>query len=210
MLYRNDSVDLMLVVAVWIALAMIAIGLRSEVLMVCCALIFVAPLPVLFVAPRGLDVLYISMTGWAIFLACVIVKLRERLADVIGHRQVVQAAVFVATAVLLCIVHHRDRPDHTFAPEGRVLLIRPFLESLIQFPIRLPPDPHILLLDDPFPPGEWFPQMILQLYYRRPELDVIRLKVPDQRASIDDRVNVVLTWKDARLIPAASYIPRTR
>ena len=209
MLYRNDSVNLTLLVAVWLALAIIAIGLRSKVLMVCCALIFIAPLPALFVAPRGLDVLYLSMTGWAIFLAYLLVKLRERFASSIGHRQVAQAAVFVVTAALLCIAHYRDRPDHTFSPGGRMQLIQPFLVSLIRFPIPLPPDPHILLLDDPFPPAEWFPQMIFQLYYRRPELDVIRLKVPDQRASIDDRVNVVLTWRDSRLIPAEYNIPRS-
>jgi hypothetical protein len=124
MIYSNDPVPF----AVLALVPAITIALRSKVLIVSSALILIGSLPVLFVDQRGLSMLYIPMTGWAIFPAALLAWSRERITSVVGHRAAGQTALFVCAAALLCIAHHRDRPDHTFPRPGRVEFIQPFLD----------------------------------------------------------------------------------
>lgn len=196
-IYTNEPGPLVILALV----PALALALRSKLLIFSSALILIGSLPVMFVDVRGLNMLYIPMTGWAIFVAALLVWFRERITSLVGRHTTVQVALFLSMAALLCLAHHRDRPDHSFPAHAGVQFIRPFLEELQRKHPTLPDDAHVLLLDDPFPPGQWGPAMILQLYYQCPDLDVVSCKLPSQRAGIGDRnFNVVFTWRDGHLI----------
>lgn len=205
MMYQNDPAPLVLLAVP----AAIALALRSKILLVSTALIVICPLPLMIVETRGLIMLYISMTGWAIFFAVLAVWCREKITSIAGHpaaphaghRAVSQTAAFLCMAALVITLHYRDRPDHSFPRPGRVEFIEPFLEELRRVHPVLPTDPHIVLVQDPAPPEDWTPQIILQIFYRRPNLDVASYKISDQQSRIAaDQFNVVLSWRNGHLI----------
>jgi len=178
-----------------------ALAFRSKVWVASAALILIAPLPVLFVFKRGLNMMYIPMTGWAIFGAALIHTIRRKLLSRAHSSMIAPAAVFLCTTLFLCWAHYTDRPDHRFPTVGQVQSIEPFLESLKQLHPALPSNPLIRLLNDPFSPDEWFASMILEIYFERPGLEVRRDKVAWQRAAIGDRkFNVILDWREGHLV----------
>jgi hypothetical protein len=206
MFYRNDPLPWI----GWIFVLGVVIGAaivyRSRVWTMTAALILIAPLPVLFVSERGLNMMYIPMTGWAIFAAASIDGLRRKWwSQVRGHRMA-PAAIFLCTAVLLAWTHHNDRPGHIFSPGGRVESIEPYLESLKQLHPAPPRDLRIRLLNDPFPPDEWYASMILDIYFDRVDIQTLRDKVLRQReaAMAHTRFDVVFDWRNGQLIPVES------
>ncbi len=202
MFYRNDPLP-------WIGLIFLlgvvigaAIAYRSSVWTMTAALILIAPLPVLFVSERGLNMMYIPMTGWAIFAASAIDGLRRKWWGQARGHTVAPAATFLCTTILLAWAHHNDRPGHIFSPGGRVDAIEPYLESLKLLHPVPPRDLQIRLLNDPFPPDEWYASMILDIYFDRVDIQTLRDKVPEQRRAILNRqFDEVFDWRNGQLIP---------
>lgn len=161
----------------------------------CFALVFVliTPLPVVFVAPRGAYVMYIPLFGIALYLAILVIRLRDA---VLGSRM--RLATFAGCAAAL-IAFHSQRP---WRPAVNPL-IRSTVAQLDRVQPRVAGSSKILFLDDPFDKDDpWVLLFLCRLYYGLPELVVDRVKTmpsPPTRAEIDAH-DLIFTFRDARLM----------
>ena len=97
-------------------------------------------------------------------------------------------------------------PVTSFQVGGRIDSIEPYLESLKQLHPGPPRDLRIRLLNDPFPPDEWYASMILDIYFDRVDIQTLRDKVPGQRdAMVNMRFDVIYDWRDRQLIPVEGH-----
>jgi hypothetical protein len=141
----------------------------------------IAPLPILFVPLRGAYVMYIPAFGIALFLAAILVLLRDRLHTRQSWSGTVRAVTFLLCAEVLIRFHglHPLPPP----PAG---LIQPLIVQLAGLRAQVPG--RILFLEDPFGTDEFTPVFVCRLYFHDSNLVADRVKMltglPDQ-ASYD-------------------------
>ena len=170
--------------------AILAICTRDRRLMFALAFVLITPLPVVFVALRAAYVMYIPLFGLALFLAVLIVRIRD---TVLGARM--RFATFAISAAAV-IAFHAARPW----PAQVNPLIRSTVAQLSEIQPRVPAGSSILFLDDPFEKDDpWVLLFLCRLYYGLPELRVDRVKTmaaqPSQAAI--DSYDLVFTYRDS-------------
>ena len=168
----------------------LAAVLRSRVLFFCCLFFLLTPLPIIFIAFRGsLYLLYIPMIGLTLFVATVIVRIRE-LAS--GSPALTFATVFL----VLFWVHDRHRPIGNEVPA-----FRSTLNQLSALHLQPKPGARILMLEDPFDTDEWAPVFIGRILYNDKELVVDRIKMMNQKPTAAEiqAYDYVLAYENGQL-----------
>lgn len=177
---RFNTFNLILLLAAMLALA--ALARRREMLFAWCFL-FIAMLPVAFIAPRGLFAIYMTLPGWYLYASSALTLARDglvrgfpRFAAAFGVRPE-QAALFLLVAALLIPAHLRERPTgKVWVPETHAM-VRNVIQPLTARYPTMPRGASVLFLDDPYPKDEWMLTFIFRLVYRDNQIRVDRVKV---------------------------------
>lgn len=202
MVYSNRLPSRGVVMAIWIALIVGAVLLKSKPLKFCCMLILLGPLPACVIEPRGLSTLYIPFTGWVIYTATLLGYIRQR---VLGWLKLGPVFLFAGVGTALAYAHAHDRPNRFYPGNGKSELVRNFKDDFARLYPTMPADARILLLDDPFESVEWTPISLLQLYYREPELDIQRVK--QQQITPDTKWDHIVTYNNGHVVTARFNLP---
>ncbi|MDP8980113.1 MAG: hypothetical protein M3O35_05930 [Acidobacteriota bacterium] len=170
-------------IALVVLLLAMAVLARERWLLFACFFTLIAPLPILFVPLRGAYVMYIPAFGIALFLAAILILLRDRLHLRKSWSGPVRAVTFLLCAAVLIRFHglHPLPPP----PAG---LIQPLLVQLAGLRARVQVPGRILFLEDPFGTDEWTPVFVCRLYFHDHNLVADRVKmltVPPDQASYD-------------------------
>ena len=192
----------LLVVAFWLALAAIAWRVRRRELWLAWSITITGALPFIFIAPRGFYAMYMTLPGWYLFGAVLLLLLRAkamalvpRMAEWMGVRTE-QLALFAAVLAVAIPLHWHEKPIGSAWVAGAFQQTRPLLEQLGS---RYPAMPHgarVLFLSDPCPPHDYILYFLLALRYRDPGIHVDRAK-DDPSLLLDSaraRYDYVFTW----------------
>lgn len=202
----------LLVVAFWMAFAAIAWRARRRELWLAWWMTITGALPFLFIAPRGFYAMYLTLPGWDLFAATLLLLLRAkaiavfpRLAAWLGVRTE-QLALFAVVLAVAIPLHWHEKPAGSAWVAGAFQQTRPLLEQLAA---RYPAMPHgarILFLSDPCPPHDYILYFLMALRYRDPDLHVDRAK-DDPRLLLDSArapYDYVFAWNQGGLERVAS------
>ena len=174
-------------IILWAILIGVAVLARRRELMFAWCIIFAGTLPFIFIAPRGLFVMYLTLPGWYLYAGTSIVMMRDwllqslpRWSNQFGVRSE-QLLLFVTVAVVLAPLHLREKligsgwPIVAEAHFGGQ--VRPVIEHLSLQHRSLPRGARVLFLSDPYPADEWILTFIFRLYFKDKEIRVDRAKV---------------------------------
>jgi hypothetical protein len=178
----------------WASLFIVAALTRRRALWFCAWWCLLTPLPILFIPYRGFFVMYVPYIGWAIYLAVVLIALRDRLMRLLREGWQAPSGVWEPERIVLfCIVawcvaqggHARDVNLTGHDPD--TLPIQQQKDDFLKLQEPLPRGARTLLLHDRFRSAEsWAPLFVARVVYRDPELWVDRLTMlkrpPDEAA----------------------------
>ena len=189
--YSLHPLPIVIFLALIIAMGIAAWWWDANALKLSWIWIVVTPLPVAFIEHRGLNVWYIPLFGWALYGAALLSRF-ARLRT---------AWAFAGVAALLACAHALDR-QYTFnADSGRSAQIKTFRDQFLALCPYPAANERVLFLDDPFPADEWTPSSFLQLYFRRPGMEIQRSKMPEHKAIIaESKYDWIFDYKDGRLV----------
>lgn len=203
------------VVLLFGAMLAVAIYTRRRDMVFAWVVAFAGALPVIFIPPRGMFVLYLTLPGWCLYAGSGLVLARDsvlrrwpRWAAAFDVRPE-QLALFAAVALLLVPLHRQEKPGGKSWVQPDYDVVRTVIESLDRDgPLRH--GARVLFLSDPFDPGDWILSNIFRLKYRDDTLAVDRVKDHSElasRAPEYDRVYVLdahgLHQVHARPLPLA-------
>ncbi|MDX2151086.1 MAG: hypothetical protein SFV54_10145 [Bryobacteraceae bacterium] len=130
-------------------------------------LFFVAPLPMIFIVPRGLDGMYIPLAGLALMLAAGAATVGQRL-------RLRPVAVFVAVLALVAGVQWGRRVRHEPHRQEGDYLWEVYRQINGNFPV-VGPKTRILWVRDPFPEYGWGSHFLTRLAYGERDIEVVRI-----------------------------------
>ncbi len=185
------------VIMLWAMLIGLAVLARRRELIFAWCVIMLGALPVIFIAPRGFFVMYLTLPGWYLYAGAAFVMIRDWLLQSLPRWakgfevRPEQLVLFVTVAVLLVPLHRRERlvgsgwPIVAEAHFGGQ--VRPVLEQLARQHRSLPRGARVLFLSDPYPVNEWILTFMFRLYYKDKEIRVDRAKVWPELAQAEVR-----------------------
>jgi len=185
--YGTIAFNSLKAVMLWAMLIGLAVIARKRELIFACCVILIGALPFIFIAPRGLFVMYLTLPGWYLYAGAFIVMVRDWLLQSLPRWAAgfevrpEQLLLFVIVAVLLVPLHHREKligngwPIVAEAHVGGQ--VRPVIEHLTLQHRSLPRGARVLFLSDPYPVDEWMLTFMFRLYYKDKEIRVDRAKV---------------------------------
>jgi hypothetical protein len=186
--YLNDlfygAVDFNSFKTIALFLLLLAIALwtkRREMLFGWCMMVAGA-LPVIFINPRGLFVLYLTLPGWYLYTASALVLGRDALLRLLPRWSAAldvrpeQLGLLALLLLFLVPLHRREKPLGNSWVAASHQVVRSVLEPLASKVGPLPPGARILFLDDPFDPGDWILSSMFRLHYRDQNIQVDRVK----------------------------------
>jgi len=214
LLYGYIEVDTSWVPLLFASLLSLALAARSRDLVFSWFMITIGALPVVFIAPRGLFVLYVTLPGWYLYAARCLVMLRDWLFRVLKADRLLkpesgQIALFVGTVALLIPLHLHQREWGRGGLIAAQVAARAVPDQLARTRLTMRRGARVLFLSDPYPVDDWILTFTFRLYYRDKEIEVDRAKVlaarPRAPASCYDHVfkldNWVLTEVSANSVP---------
>lgn len=169
-------------IALWAGLLALALLLRRREMVFAWCLMLGVALPFIFLPQRGFFVMYMTLPGWYLYGASLLVALSDRLArgfaksaPLLGVRRG-QVALFVLVAVALVPLHAGRRPHgRAWVPEAYAQT-RPLLRQLAARYPRMPHAARLLLVADPYPAGDYIVYFMFALTYRDKDIRLDRLK----------------------------------
>ena len=169
-------------VCIFVLLGLLAIAVRSRLLLFAWSILFFGALPVIFIPPRGGYVLYISYVGWSLFAAVLLVAPQDLLLKkwpAIRMPLAVVVFALVAWRYGKANLHdqRRDKVKSWLYDSPRA--IRTLSSYMIRRYPHLPQSAGILFLDDGFGTDEWTPVFVLRLLYEARDMRVDRMKMLD-------------------------------
>ena len=177
------------IIILWIALLIIAWITRRRELIFAWVMIMAGVLPVIFIEPRGLYAIYLSLPAWYLFAAVTLVMLRDRLfrySQIISSAlqgEARQLALFLTVLLVLLPIHRNQKRKIPGAANQPSRLVYQQLST--NYP-SMPPGASILFLSDPFDPTDYTLTFLFRLHYGDKEIRVDRVKVlgaePDSEA----------------------------
>ncbi len=202
------------VVALWVALLAAAALMRSRTMLFAWAFLFLTPIPVEFLdAHRAGFVLYIPIFGWALYLAALLVRVRDRIpfprgrapaAEMAGAR-VEQVVLFLLVALALIPAHRRVAPDARWVAP-RQAEIRTVVDAFGPRYRSFPRGARLLVLDDPLP-ADFTTLFTMRLWYRDPTLVVDRVRQMGHTADPAEYDYVFRITPDRRLVQLKGLEP---
>jgi hypothetical protein len=207
LLYLFAPFPLAAMMVLCVLLLVIALLIRSRPLIFCWCFMTIAPLPVCFIEPRGLNVWYIPFAGWAIFSATLLHAILQKLFPSASKLRELAAVLLFTTVGALLVVTHTWQRSYTFLGNaGNDQTIRRFALQFAELNPRLFPGSRTLFLNDPFASDDWTPVILLRLYFHDPALEIHRVKMPaDQGAIASSSYDFVFDYRDDRLALVSSH-----
>jgi len=175
--------------ALWVAMAVAAIALRSRPMKFGLGFLIGSVLPVCLISPRGGYMLYIPLMGWALYAGSLFQRLLDGLVRLAPLRSgaAVKFGALAAAAVLVIHVHSIKLAGYSALERQAHIKRRRFIERLQKVHPQLSPGSSLLLADDPLPPG--FAVLLLaRLAYADPTLEVDRIKMSREIPSGDELI----------------------
>jgi hypothetical protein len=163
--------------------AMLGVALlwRSRHLVFACSFALVTFLPIAFIPVRAAYVLYIPLVGWSLYVAALLVAIRDALFSSwksSGAVRFRQCALFLLVLLLLMRAYRVQRlrmyGDTTLGQP----VIRSVLGQLDRLHPALPPGARLLVINDPLP-HEYELLLLLRLYFHDDTLQVDHGKAND-------------------------------
>jgi hypothetical protein len=179
------------VVILWTALLLIALIARRRELIFAWLAIMIGVLPIIFIEPRGLYGIYMTLPAWYLFAAVSLTLLRDLLIrgsqaiSTVFEVRTQQFVLFVAAVLLMFAIHRQQNPQTPVANTANDPVRLVYEQLVTRYP-SMPPGASILFLSDPFEPYDYSLTFLFRLHYRDKELRVDRVKVlgamPDAEA----------------------------
>ena len=164
-LYVPEKFPAWVFVALSVAALAAALALRNRHLLFAWLLAFLSSLPVMFLPPRGLFVMYISCAGLAMFAAEALRLAGQALSEWWALRHRAAYPAIAALAVLLYLQHTKAKPQATswIVPEQSKV-------ARLLAAARAQPKPvggaKVLILNSAFIEDDWTAVLLLRLFYR--------------------------------------------
>ena len=165
----------------WIAMLIIAWIARRHELIFAWVLIMVGVLPVIFIQPRSLYAIYVTLPGWYLFAAVSLMMLRDlliRYSKTLSSSLPVEARsimLFLAVLMLLLPIHRNEKRFLHWAPppndQARLLY-----QQLVANHPSMQSGAGVLFLSDPFDPDDHTLTFVFRLHYRDKEIRLDRVK----------------------------------
>ena len=165
------------VLLLWAAVAALAALLRTRDAALAVVVIWVGMLPVVFIAPRGFYVAYLTLPGWYLLLA----RALER-----ATRRVNPALVFAALAIALVPLHAARKEKGRWWVADAHASVRALIDPLRNETLLR--GGRVLLVADPYPKDDYLPAFIFWLRYRDETIRVVRLPALPESLEGYDRV----------------------
>jgi len=167
-------------IVLWTALLLIACIARRRELFFAWVVIMVGALPVIFIEPRGLYAIYMTLPAWYLFAAILLVMLRDLLirSHIISSAlqvEVRQIVLFLAVLLILLPIH-RNRKLSLRTAQVRDDSVSLIQQQLVAGYPSMPPGAGILFLSDPFDSTDYLLTFLFRLHYRDNEIRVDRVK----------------------------------
>jgi hypothetical protein len=159
----------------------------------CAVLILILPLPANFITLRNFFVMYIPLLAWAVFIAALLVEVRDRLWRTPGaFWQFRQAGLFVLVALGLWAAQRADsfRSFDWIDPSQTALQS---LRAGLQSCASVGRDGKVLLSADPFDKDDWAPVFATRLIFHSPEMVVDRVR-PGSEKPPSEKYDCVLEY----------------
>ena len=151
-------VALVLAIAAFFAIGALA---RNKAMLLGAAILVLAALPINFIVYRGFFVMYIPLIGWALWASAGMMTARKR----------VPFAVLLVTAAVVIYIAQQRNHVWSFASvdvnQQRIRLMRHDMETL-----AIPKAGRVLLLHQPFEPGNYDALFLIRLAKHDPEITV--------------------------------------
>jgi hypothetical protein len=165
--------------ALWTAMAVVAVLLRSRAMKFGLCFLIVSMLPVCLIAPRGGYMIYIPLFGWALWTGALFSRLVEGAARVLPRRLRPIVTVVIVAMVLMGVVrlHASKLRLYAYLETQSQTRMRRFVEHVQQAYPQVPRGARILLVDDHLPEG-YGVAYLLRMAYGDPSLIVDRVKFP--------------------------------
>jgi hypothetical protein len=207
--YGRIHFDHVNVLLVWAAVAVAALALRRRAAVFAALMALFGMAPVAFIVPRGFFAIYISLPGWYLLAALLLVGVRDAVVRV-GARPIPgidfaprQAALFAVVAAALIPLHERQKPrGNSWVAEG-YKWVRSIEVPLSKSHEPFPHAARVLFLDDPYPVDDWIQTFIFRLHTNDGDVKVDRVKTmpaPPDAARLATYDRVYFMGKNWRLI----------
>ena len=182
------------------ALLAVAIAARSRILTLAWLILFLAPLPVTFIAYRGGYVLYTAYPGAALYSAVALVAAQDFITRKYPqYRTALACAVFVLVAWRWGKLNlHDQRIDARPWLYDSAAKVHSMADQLRILAPRLPKGARLLFLQDAFGTDEWTPWFIVKLLYRDDTLVPDRMKMLDKKPADWNGYQYVFEFQDGR------------
>ena len=166
-------------VAIWAAMGVAAIALRSRAMKFGLGFLVVSMVPICLISRWAGYELYIPLLGWALYAGCLFQWLCDGLVRSLGlvrFDTAVRFATFVAAAAFIANTHAAILAETSLPLRSNQNDNRRLIERLRIVHPQLPRGSRLLLVDDPLHSGFEF-LFLARLAYADPTLEVDRIKM---------------------------------
>jgi len=183
LLYGNlgqGELTFLRVLALWIAMYLAAVLLRSRAMQFGLGFLLVSMLPVCLIQPRNGYMIYIPLFGWALYCGAFFERSCDWLARRTRLRPRAQAVATLTAAVLLLAPLIKLHAETVWRRAAWIRIEHRDMDRFVallrtQHP-QLPPGSSLLLIDDPLP-ASYYLLFMAQLSYADPTLQLDRIKM---------------------------------
>ena len=198
-LYRADRVPPWGAPTAIVVLLGFALLLRHRLLLFAWALLFIAPLPITFIPPRGIAAYYIPLVGLALYCAILLDEVRVRLAA--KWPRYAAAMVFVPLLIGVTLLHRNRGIAFANAVLKEQATIRDYLTQFRTLCPKLNPGDRLLVRGDQFGDMLWASTFIIKLVSRDDSVEVKRLENTDDSFGLQplEYYTHILTYEGGKL-----------
>ena len=177
----------------------IAAALRSRTLLFAWIFAMVSALPVAFIPARNAFAFYIPLAAWTLYLAALIVELRDRLLR--RPRTTIAATATFLIALLLLLRAHRIQRHRMGGTDllGQPLIRRVTTNLSARHPV-FPKGARVVAVNDPFTPDPYELVLLLRLYANDPTITVDHASQPNAAQRHPD-----LEWSGSLLMSGGTH-----
>jgi hypothetical protein len=180
------------------AVVILSLALRSRLLQWAALMILTSLLPLAFIPPRAAYAFYLPAVFWALWLACLLIKLHRRLRLPMPVRWALPALA----ALCLLPLHARMFHYPLLVVHDVQNANRGYHDQLLQVLPTVKGGARILVLNDPYPADGFDASFLIRLTYQDMTLAIDRVRFPWLAKRKFDPANydVVLNFLDNRWV----------